>query len=389
MKVIGLMSGTSADGIDAALVEIQGGDPIPSPTLLAFEIFPYPPGLRERLLDLARAGQAQVQAVCHLDFLLGELNAQAVLALLERAGVAPDEVALVGVHGQTICHLPRPIRDGAFEVRSTLQIGEPAVIAERTGITTVADFRPRDIAAGGEGAPLAPYLHSLLLRDPVRGRAFLNLGGISNLTYVPAGGRPEEVLAFDCGPGNVLIDGIVRRLTEGKRWQDDGGAWAARGAVAGALLTWLLGHPFFATPPPKSAGQGEFGPDLLRRPEAATLGEADLVATVTRVTVEGVAGAIEHFIRPRGRLDEIVVGGGGTANAWLMGALRERLGEIALVPVEELGYPARAVEASAFALLAYLTARGLPGNLPGATGAKAATCLGVIVPGRRFAGVVG
>src|SRR5574337_435909 len=229
MNVIGLMSGTSADGIDAALVHISPGKPLPQLRLIQFLVHPFPEQLRERILHVADAGSGATSEICRLNMLLGELFATAAGLLSRRAGVPLSDVALIGSHGQTIAHSPHRMVEHRVSIRSTLQIGEPSVIAERTGVTTVADFRPRDIAAGGEGARLTPYLHALLFRHPRRNRIVLNLGGIANLTFLPRGRGLLGVVACDTGPGNVLIDGVVARLSGGTMHADLDGRIARAG----------------------------------------------------------------------------------------------------------------------------------------------------------------
>ena len=385
------MSGTSADGVDAALVEITKASDTPRVTLLHFERRPYPPGIRGRILRLPDHPDA-LREVCHLNMVLGELFARAALDLLQAAGTSPTEVAFVGSHGQTIYHLPRPVVEGEFTVRSTLQIGEPCVIAERTGLLTVADFRPRDIAAGGEGAPLTPYPHYLLFRHPERCRVIVNLGGIANLTLLPPRASPSEITAFDAGPGNVLIDGVVRRLSGGTLGYDADGAWASSGTVHQALLKRLLGHPFFRRPPPRSAGQEEFGPrmvdDILVEAERDGIAPADLVATISSLSVEAVVGSLEGSILSRTAVDEILLCGGGARNRWLREALGTRLAPRPVLTTDDIGFPAEAVEATAFAILAHLTMTGQPGNLASATGARHGVPLGKIIPGKGFAGLI-
>lgn len=254
MKIIGLMSGTSADGIDAAILEIIPSKGLPKLRLLRFAVFPFPNGLRDRILRVADAGSGVTSEICRLNVLLGELFAKAAISVTRRADVAMRDVALIGSHGQTIAHLPDPKAEYGVPIRSTLQIGEPSIIAERTGITTVADFRPRDLAADGEGAPLTPYLHALLFRHPHRSRIVLNLGGIANLTFLPKGRGLRGVLAFDTGPGNVLIDGLVARLTGGAMSIDLDGRIAASGEVEPRLLRWLMAHPTFVASHPKARG---------------------------------------------------------------------------------------------------------------------------------------
>ena len=391
MKVIGLMSGTSADGIDAALLEIGPGKGLPKLRLLHFAVFPFPAGLRQRILHAADDCRGGAGELCHLNAYLGEMFAKAAVSVARRAGVKLREVALIGSHGQTIMHLPRLRADCGMSVRSTLQIGEPSVIAERTGVTTVADFRPRDVAAGGEGAPLTPYLHALLFRHPRQDRIVLNLGGIANLTFLPKGRGLGGVQAFDTGPGNVLIDGLMARLTGGELAGDLDGRIAASGRTEPHLLRWLMAHAHLRRRPPKSTGRESFGPALidavLRRGAARRMAEEDLVATVTAFTAQSVALHVRRDL-PRGAASaQLIICGGGANNPTLITRLQEALPESRLLTADEAGFPGRAIEASAFGLLAYLTARGLPGNLPTITGAVHHAILGKIIPGRAFRGI--
>ena len=382
MYIIGLMSGTSADGVDAALVDVRGTGHGLKITLEAFRTFPYPTAFRERLLQAMTDGM--VEDVCHLNAALGEWFARAALKVLKAAGVSPRRVALIGTHGQTLHHLPKPRREPIIgPVRSTLQLGSPAVIAERTGITTVADFRSRDMSAGGEGAPLTPYLHYLLFRHPSSARAVVNIGGISNLTYLPAGGSLQSVRAFDTGPGNMVVDGVVRHVTGG-RHQFDRSGWLARaGKVDEGLLRRLLQHPFLRRRPPKSTGREEFGERFIDRfvmlGRLAGLSDADLVATATAFTARTIADA-QKFL-PR-RVAEVFVSGGGAQNPTLMRRLQETLGGTPVQTVEALGWDGRALEAVAFAVFAYQHVRGVPCNLPHVTGAKRAVVLGAVTPGK-------
>ncbi len=391
MKVIGLMSGTSADGIDAALVEISPGRALPILLLLRFMVFPFPEVLRGRILRAADDCRGGAGELCHLSAYLGELFARAARAVVRLAGVPMRNVALIGSHGQTIVHLPDPKIEDGIPVRSTLQIGEPSVIAERTGITTVADFRPRDLAAGGEGAPLTPYLHALLFRHPRRDRIVLNLGGIANLTFLPKGHDLRGVLAFDTGPGNVLIDALMARLTGAAITSDLGGRIAASGQVVPRLLRWLMAHPFLSRRPPKSTGRESFGPALidalLRRAASRGVVEEDLVATVTAFTAQSVALHVRRDLPPGAASADLITCGGGAENPMLVKRLQEALPDCRLLMADEAGFPGRAIEAAAFALLAYLTARGLAGNLPRITGAAHPVVLGKIVPGRVFRGI--
>lgn len=383
------MSGTSADGVDAALVEIAPEGDRPGLRLIAWDTFAYPPGLRERIL--AAAARGSTEEVCHLNAYLGELFAEAATGLARRAGVSLEDVDLIGSHGQTIHHLPTPRQEGGHAVRSSLQIGEPAVIAERTGVTTVAGFRPRDLAAGGEGAPLTPIAHHALFACPDRGRVVLNLGGIANVTVLPAGGPPSAVAGFDTGPGNVLLDEFVRGAGLSDAGYDRDGRLAAAGNLQPELLRELLRHPFIRRPPPKSTGREAFGPAFVaafrQRLHAAAVTDLDGLATLAAFSIEAVVCNLREFVFPRTTIHEVVVAGGGARNAFLMRYLTEALPECAVLPSEEVGFPGRALEAVTFAWLAYLTAGGQAGNLPAVTGARGPRVLGCIVPGKGFGGL--
>jgi anhydro-N-acetylmuramic acid kinase len=385
MKVIGLISGTSTDGIDAALVDIMGRGLQSRLHLIRFATYPYPRWLRPRLVRLTHAGR--VEDLSRLNVYVGELFARAAMRTAKAAGVSLNSVGLIGSHGQTICHHPIPVKMGGIPIRSTLQIGEPSVIAERTGITTVADFRPRDMAAGGEGAPLTPYLHYILFHNPDRARLVVNIGGISNVTSLPSRSGTRHLLAFDTGPGNMLIDGIVQQRTDGRRMMDRGGEMARKGRVHSGLLAELLRHPFLGRRPPKTTGRETFGSGMIqrvaRRAKKLRMSQWDLLATVTAFTARSIALAYERFILPNGGVDEVVVGGGGTRNPTLMRFLQEYFGPIPVVTFEKFDLDSRALEAMAFALFAYGTVQGDPNNVPSATGAGRAVAMGKIVPGKN------
>jgi len=381
MKIVGLMSGTSGDGVDAALVEITGRGRSLKARTLAAETLPYPHSLQHRILTASISGT--VAEICHLNALLGEWFANAALRVIRQARFRPTDVALIGSHGQTVHHLPHGIHaPGVGAVRSTLQIAEPAVIAERTGITTIANFRPRDIAAGGQGAPLAPLAHALLLKHPRRGRLIVNLGGISNVTYVPASGRKGSVQAFDTGPGNMVLDSLIAKVTAGRLSMDREGKLALKGRVNDRLLGKLLAHPFLSKRPPKSTGREEFGPHLIEELVATQqkwgLSLEDLLATCSLWTAEAV-GTARRWIH--GAIDELVVGGGGIRNRAVMGHLATVFGSVPVTTFESLGWDSKAFEAVAFAVLAYQTATGQWGNIPAVTGASHPVLLGTIVPG--------
>lgn len=381
--VIGLMSGTSGDGVDAALVRIRGRGLRLHVAPLAFATFPYPPALRGRLLHAALHGT--VADLCHLNALLGEIFAKAALRVIRRAGLRPADVDLIGSHGQTVHHLPQAVREpGIGLIRSTLQIAEPAVIAERTGITTVANFRARDVAAGGQGAPLTPYVHSLLLRHARRTRLIVNLGGISNVTYLPAGKGLDAVRAFDTGPGNMVLDALVQRLTQGRRTMDRGGRMAAQGTVDAQLLADLLAHPFLRRRPPKSTGREDFGEPVLTRllnvKQRRRLSAVDLLATCSLFTAMSV-GMARRWLE--GPIDEVIVGGGGVRNRTLMDDLAAVFEPVPVRTFDDLGWDSKAFEAVAFAVLAYQTIWGEAANVPAVTGAGRAVVLGAVVPGAK------
>jgi anhydro-N-acetylmuramic acid kinase len=372
------MSGTSCDGVDAALVRIwsRPGEQRRLEVLEHLTV-PYPSDLRRALLELADHNSGHVSRLCELNFVLGQWFADAARQVLARAKVHPGQVTAVCSHGHTVWHQPRPPAGGP---PSTLQFGEPAVIAERTGLTTVANFRTRDMAAGGEGAPLVPYVDWLLLRHPARHRAVQNLGGIANVTFLPAGADPEGVLAFDTGPGNMLIDAVVDAFSDGDLHYDAGGEEARSGCIHTPLLAALCEHPFLRRPPPKSTGREEFGRSyvqgLLR---AYPLARPDLLATVTEFTAVSIADAYRRFLPELPA--EVILGGGGVHNRFLVERLRLHLGPVRVMTHSQLGVPDDAKEAAAFALLGHETLCYRPGNLPGATGARHRVVLGqVVVP---------
>jgi anhydro-N-acetylmuramic acid kinase len=380
MKVVGLMSGTSGDGVDAALVEIGPRKAGLRIKMIAFYPLPYPRSLRQRILSASVSGT--VSELCHLNALLGEWFANAALGAIRAAKLHPKDIDLIGSHGQTVHHLPYGIKDaGVGAIRSTFQIAEPAVIAERTGVTTVADFRPRDMAAGGQGAPLTPGVHALLFRHPRRARLIVNLGGISNVTYLPRGSGFDGLMAFDTGPANMVLDGLMARITNGRMSMDREGRAAARGQVDGRLLAKLLAHPYLSQAPPKSTGREVFGAkmldELLAMQQAQQLPMENLLATCSRWTAEAV-GSARRWIR--GGIDEVIVGGGGVKNRAIMQHLADVFAPVPVSAFESQGWDSKAIEAVAFAVLAYQTAMEQCGNVPSVTGAAHPTLLGCIVP---------
>jgi anhydro-N-acetylmuramic acid kinase len=395
---VGLISGTSADGIDAALVRLTGSPDQVRVRSLEFTTIAYPPAVRRRVLRLASGEPIPVGEVSNLNFLLGDLFAEAALEVCRRSRLAPRRVAVIGSHGQTVFHRgPRPAQEKISprecSTGSTLQIAEPAVIAERCGVRVVADFRAADVAAGGEGAPLVPLLDYLLLRDEELGTVALNIGGIANVTVIPTKAGPDDVFGFDTGPGNMLLDGLVRHATGGKRTFDTGGRLAEQGKVIQPLLAKLLRLDFFRRPPPKSTGREQFGDEFLathflQRPASSlerkrlNLPEPqlqDLLRTAAELTVRSIAGALRDCVFPRGQIHRLIVSGGGTRNQLLMRRLRELMPELTFHLSDDYGLPANAKEAIAFAVLADRSLHGLPGNLPGVTGAHRSVVLGKLV----------
>jgi anhydro-N-acetylmuramic acid kinase len=374
--MVGLMSGTSCDGVDAAVVRVEGTGGDLRAQLLHFRTLPYPEAFRERLL----APVLDAASMCSLNMELGEWLARAVLDAVDAArclGVSADAVAS---HGHTVWHQPPGAPLPPDHCPGTLQIGEPAVIAERTGLPVVSGFRTRDMAAGGQGAPLVPYADWALFRGHRPRVACLNIGGIANVTAVAD--RIEDVLAFDTGPGNMLIDGAARLVSGGRLAMDAGGAMAARGAVSPELLDEMLGHPYFLRQPPKSTGREEFGPgaylDPLRR-NRADIPPDDLLATVTRAVARSIGDALRAHVLPLGA-EVVAVSGGGAHNGTLMRWIGDELPGVGVCPSDDLGWPADAREAVAFAILGSETLAGTPANVPGATGASRRVVLGSVTP---------
>ncbi len=392
MNIIGLISGTSLDGIDAVIVDIPDETTNISINMkvLAFATYPYPDGLRERLIEISSPGSGSVDRICHLNAYVGELFAQAACRIAEEANLNLEQIDAIGSHGQTIHHMPQPIPEDNLAVTSTLQIGEPSIIAERTGVTTVADFRPRDMAVGGQGAPFAPYAHHALFQHPARDRIITNIGGISNITYLPAGGSPEDVMAFDTGPGNMILDVLTAKFSNGVQTYDADGQWAGRGTCSEALLEWMLSHPYFQRKPPKSTGREEFGAEfaqqLYERAQALGVDESDLLATAVMCTASSIAKSCTRWLPPGdAAMREMFCCGGGVKNRTLMTALQRECGVVPVEAVEALGVSSDALEAVTFALLARATLAGNPFYLLNVTGARQPVLLGKIVPGRRRA----
>jgi len=375
---IGLMSGTSADAIDAVLVDFSQ----PPLTLLAHHSSPLTPDTRAAIHKLAQPGDDEIDRMGALDQQLGRAFAQAAIELLSQTGIDPTRISAIGSHGQTLRHRPP---DGTISSNAfTLQVADPNLIAHLTGITTVADFRRRDMAAGGQGAPLVPALHQTLFHTTEADRAIVNVGGVANLTWLPAHGT---VLGFDTGPGNNLMDAWIQRSL-GKAY-DEGGQWAAQGQVHGALLSRLIEHPYFRLPPPKSTGPESFHlgwlDDRLEGMPGPIRAE-DVQATLLMLTAQGIAASIDGLSAKNARR-EVYLCGGGAHNRRLQEALKALLPDCVVTDTSALGLSPDWVEGVAFAWLARQNLRGLSGNLPSVTGADSPQVLGAVYPGRPSAGV--
>ena len=373
MIVAGVMSGTSADGINVALVKCGSRR-----QLLAHAEYAFPAPVRRAILKTMNAKMASVADLARLNFLLGELYAEAVAKTANKHRVKLD---LVGCHGQTIYHQGTPARFLGRLIAVTWQTGEGAVIAAKLGVPVVSDFRPADMAAGGKGAPLVPFLDYALYRDPRIGRIAQNIGGIANLTAIPAAASLQQVIAFDTGPGNMVIDAVMEKLFS-KSYDRDGKV-AATGRVLDEIVTKLLRAAFFKQKPPRTAGREEFGSEYATRFLQACRGASkpDIVATATALTARSIKEAVQRFVqKPRQNYQELIVSGGGAKNPTLMAMLHNEMSQlgIALRSSDEFGIPAEAKEAVAFALLAYETWHRRPSNVPSATGAKRPAMLGKI-----------
>jgi anhydro-N-acetylmuramic acid kinase len=388
MVVAGVMSGTSADGIDIALVRIQEtqarsrshGLPRLAIKLLGHTEYPYPAHVRSKILSAMNAANARVSDLARLNILLGELYAEAILAARRRFR---RKIDLIGCHGQTLYHQGEAGDFLGRKIRATWQVGEAAIIAARTGVPVVSDFRPADLAAGGKGAPLVPYLDYLLFHDPKLGRIVQNIGGIANLSAIPAGAEPGDVVAFDTGPGNMVIDSIMEALY-GRRF-DRGGTVAASGSIIEPVLRRVLARRFFHQKPPKTAGREEFGREFISEflRLCTTNRKQDVVATATALTARSIADALRRFVVKKSApnsFHEMLISGGGTRNRTLVCMLADALApmHIRLKSTDALGLPSQAKEAVAFAVLAYETWHRRPSNIPSATGAHHPAILGKI-----------
>ena len=374
MIIMGLMSGTSADGTDVSIASLEGEPPHLQWELRHFTAVPHPPDLRTQILAAMRPETSSVDQLCRLNIALAEQFSQAALTALAEANLSASDLTCIGSHGQTVWHEP----DGPYP--GTLQLGEAAVIAERVGVPVINNFRARDMAAGGQGAPLAPYLDYLLLSDDKQYRAAQNIGGIGNVTFLPPTGSNEDVIAFDTGPGNVLLDDAAHRLTNGEWQYDKDGALARQGQVNHTLLNQLLAHPYLHLPPPKSTGRElysqAYADELWAQAQQAQIKPHDIIATITAFTAHSIVQAYQQFLPKMPA--RVIVSGGGTQNPVLMGHLADLLYPATVGPIDDMGIPSDAKEGLAFAIMAYETWHRRPSNLPAATGANRPVILGQI-----------
>ena len=382
MNVVGLISGTSADGIEAVVVSLNGAPPRLEWRLLSHIAYPFSPTLRQQIFAAFRPESSSVDRMCRLNFDLGSAFAEAALKAIGAAKLEPEKVELIGSQGQTVWHEPPP----PDQPGATLQLGSAAVIVERTGITTISNLRARDVAAGGQGAPVVSFLDWLLFRHPTRTRAIQNIGGIGNVTFLPSLASSQVAISFDTGPGNMLIDYGASRATAGAQVFDRDGEMAARGGVSQALLDELMAHPYLRLVPPKTTGRElfgtQYGAQMWERGKALKLSDVDILATFTAFTAESIAQSYRDYAPSP--IDEIFLAGGGALNPTLVQMIRTRLAPIQVHPHSDLGLAASPKEAVTFAVLAYETYHGRTSNLPSCTGARHAVLMGDITPGRDY-----
>ncbi|HEX2924773.1 MAG TPA: anhydro-N-acetylmuramic acid kinase [Ruminiclostridium sp.] len=383
-RAVGLMSGTSVDGIDAAVVEIMTVKDRVKIKLCAFDNIPYSEAVRKKIMELFDIRKSTVDKLGYMNFLLGELFAGAALKVIQKAGFEPKDIDFIGSHGQTIYHQPQVINNDGYAVRYTVQIGEGAVMSARTGIPCVSDFRVADMAVGGQGAPLVPFTEYLLYRNENKNVLLQNIGGIGNITVIPAGEDSSGVFAFDTGPGNMIIDGLVSKMSDGKLLYDAGGEIAQQGTLNDGLLKILVNNPYFDMLPPKSTGRELFGKEYAELVYKYILdnniSKEDGIATATYFTAWSIADSYRRYIKPKYNADYIVLSGGGSYNKTLVNYIRAEMSaeNVQTYTQEQLGYNSDAKEAIAFAILADYTLSAKTNNIPSVTGASKEVVMGKI-----------
>lgn len=377
MYSVGLMSGTSLDGVDAVLVDIEGTGLDTKVEVIAFNTYEIPEDIKQEIKKACLPGESSTPLICSLNFKLGKLFSDAVKSICKEANIKSEDLEFVATHGQTVYHIPKAIDS---YIPSTLQIGEPAIIAFENNVTVVSNFRTMDMAAGGEGAPLVPYSEFILYGGRGEDIALQNIGGIGNVTIIPGEKDRDKVHAFDTGPGNMMIDEVCQKLFGIK--YDKGGEIASRGQVNKNMLDKLMAHPYINLLPPKSTGREEFGEDYvaLLLEEFRDLSKEDIVTTLTAFTAETIVDSYKKHVIPKVNLRKVIIAGGGAHNKTLLKFIKNGLPEIEVLTQEDVGYSSDAKEAIAFAILGNETINGNSSNMPSATGAKADVILGNITP---------
>ena len=373
-KIIGLMSGTSVDGVTASLTEISGTGIYVKVRLIGYKTYPFDTLIRRKIFDLFKPDSSTVQGACEMNYVLGEVFGEVVNRIVKELGVNHGDVDLVGSHGQTIWHQPFADSISGYNPKSTLQLGEPAVISEKTGYPVVSDFRKADMAVGGQGAPLTPYLDYVLHRDPFESRVFQNIGGIANLTFIPSDSSISDIVAFDSGPGNMVIDWLANNYTGNSH--DVDGSIASKGEVNINLLSEMMKHSYFKLKPPKTTGRETFGEHYSKqislRAEKLNIGVEDLIATATMLTVETIVDAYNFLPK---KVEAVYVSGGGAKNLFLIKSLEKRL-RVPVYDYSVLGFPSEAKEAVLVSLLTNEYIMETPSNVLAATGARRKVVLG-------------
>ncbi|MCX7829478.1 MAG: anhydro-N-acetylmuramic acid kinase [Acidobacteria bacterium] len=384
--IIGINSGTSADGIDAAIVKIRNSGLESEIEVIGFEKYPYSPSLSQRLNKDIGQNSAGAAELCIISSYLGELFAYSAKSIAKKYSVPFEDIDAIGMHGQTIYHHPEPLAFPGYQITGTMQIGNAAIVAERTGKIVVSDFRSRDMAVGGQGAPLVAYLDFVLFSHRARGRILLNIGGVANATGIPASSPLDSIIAFDTGPGNALIDAAVFHFSEGKKSFDENGVIAKQGVVIKELLKKLLSHPYFKKDPPKSLDKETFGRQYFQKliKENPSLPPANTVATLTEFTIKTISlGIKEHIVQKDHSYEEIIVSGGGANNKAILDGLKANFPNLVVNTIDDYPILGKAKEAVLYAFLANETLMNKKGNVPSATGAKKPVILGSITPGEE------
>ncbi|MCX8169433.1 MAG: anhydro-N-acetylmuramic acid kinase [Candidatus Methanomethylicia archaeon] len=380
---LGVMSGTSIDGVSIAIAEIRGSWINTKFKIIYNNTYPYDDSIRMEIFKLINPKTGNVKKICQWNYVLGEIFVEKIFQAIKEAGLSISEIDFIASHGQTIYHNPKIVNVYGYKTRSTLQIGEPSIIAYKTRVITIADFRHKDVAAGGQGAPISAYVDYIIFRSTEVSRAIQNIGGIANVTYIPRNAELNDVIAFDVGPGNMIIDSLVREMSNGKMNMDLNGEIAARGEINNELLNYMMKHPYLKMKPPKTTGREDFGEKyvkkIIKKVKELNLCWEDTIATATYYTAKNI---IESYIKYLpGKVDEMIIGGGGSRNKTLLKMIKELNQNIKVSLHEDYGIPSQAKEPLLMIILANETINGIPNNIPSATGAKERIIMGkIIVP---------